>query len=235
LKLESLLIRNKRIRTVPIYSITWLPHNGIGYEKMVESACEGGADIVQFRAKELTPAEKLKIAPKLRAITKRYNVPLIINDDPDIALEVNADGVHIGQDDLSLKEARKIVGQKNINFVIGKSTHSVEQAVEAEREGADYISFGPIFSTATKPEYKPVGLELLREVKKRVKIPIVAIGGINETNIDKVLESRPDAVAVISAVCGKKDIKEAVKRLKGRFFVPTSWGIPVASEFGRFS
>ena len=136
-------------------------------------------------------------AVKIREITREYNAVFIVNDYADIALSVDADGVHLGQDDLPLKEARRIMGKMKI---IGISTHNVEQAIAAEAGGADYIGFGPVFHTTTKDAGRPKGTDMVREVKTHVHIPVVAIGGINLGNLDQVLETGADAVAVSSAI-----------------------------------
>jgi thiamine-phosphate diphosphorylase len=132
----------------------------------------------------------------------------LVNDHTDIAIAVNADGVHLGQDDLPLKESRKIMGRKKI---IGISTHTVEQAIDAEKDGADYIGFGPVFNTTTKDAGSPKGIDMLHEIKKQVHIPVVAIGGINLENIRSVLDAKADAVAVASAILSG-DIADNTKR-----------------------
>jgi len=133
----------------------------------------------------------------LRELTDKFGASLIVNDYTDIALAVNSDGVHLGQSDLPLKEARKIFGKKKI---IGISTHSIDEATAAEAGGADYIGFGPVFHTATKDAGKPKGIAALREIKKIIKIPLIAIGGINAENLVSVIDSGADAVAVSSAI-----------------------------------
>ncbi|MBA3071153.1 MAG: thiamine phosphate synthase, partial [Nitrospirae bacterium] len=133
----------------------------------------------------------------LRKLTDKFGAVLIVNDYTNIALAVNADGVHLGQSDLPIKEARKIFGGKKI---IGISTHSIEEAIAAEKGGADYIGFGPVFHTKTKNAGAPKGIAMLKEIKKHVKIPVVAIGGINTENLKSVLDSGADAVAVASGI-----------------------------------
>jgi len=163
---------------------------------------------VQYRDKVRLRREIYEEAIRLRKITKDYNAMFIVNDHADIAYCVNADGVHLGQDDLPLKEARRIIGKKKI---IGISTHNLEQAIEAERDGADYIGFGPVFQTMTKDAGEPKGIDMLREVKTKVRIPVVAIGGINLENIMSVLSTGIDGVAVASAIL-TGDIEENVRR-----------------------
>lgn len=183
----------------------------------MREALEGGADFIQLRDKTSTKREILEKARMLRELTKRYNVPFIVNDHVDIALAVDADGVHLGQDDLPLKEARKMIGDK----IIGISTHSIEQARKAEEEGADYIGVGPIFPTQTKEDVvEPVTLSYLREVVKEISIPFVPIGGIKLHNVDEVLDAGARSVCVVSEVVGSSDVKgvcEAfIKKIKAR-------------------
>ncbi len=151
--------------------------------KTAAEACKGGVRILQYRDKYSKRNEMLKVADEIRAITKEYNVLFIVNDFIDIALISGADGVQLGQDDIPLERARKITPD---NFVIGISAHSLAQAVEAENKGADYIGIGPVFSTPTKRDYKPIGISTVKEVLFRVNIPVVAIGGLNLENIKKL-------------------------------------------------
>lgn len=158
----------------------------ISSQDHIKIACEAskaGTRIIQYRDKKNSKKRILEIARELREITNRYKVLLIINDHIDIALGVHADGIHLGQDDLPLREAIKLVPS---GFIIGISTHSMEQAIKAEREGADYIGIGPVFKTPTKEDYLPIGLDLAERVVKRVSIPVVAIGGLNLENISLV-------------------------------------------------
>lgn len=164
---------------------------------MVLTALRAGARWIQLRNKEGSRRHVYEEAIRLRNIAKNFHAVLIVNDHPDIALAVSADGVHLGQDDLPAKEARKIMGD---DVLIGISTHTVEQAIGAEREGADYIGFGPVFHTATKNAGTPRGIDMLHEIKSRVHIPVVAIGGINPGNVKSVFEAGADAVAVASAI-----------------------------------
>ncbi len=182
--------------------------SGLSYEDMTFKVLMNGVHWIQYREKERSRREIYKGAAKLRRLTRDYNAVFIVNDFADIATCVNADGVHLGQDDLPLKEARKIMGRDKI---IGISTHSIEQAIEAERNGADYIGFGPVFHTMTKDAGKPKGTDTLQEVKKQVNIPVVAIGGISLENIESVLQTGVDAVAVASSIL-KGDIEDNVKR-----------------------
>lgn len=176
---------------------------------------DAGVTLVQLRAKELSPAEFFVLAKEARALTRDAGATFIVNDRADIALSVGADGVHLGQEDLPLAAARKLLGREKI---IGISTHDLAQAREAETGGADYIGFGPIFGTATKATgYAPRGLEMLREVRAAVKIPIVAIGGIKESNVAEVWEAGADAAAIISDLMGAEDVGKKAKQILARY------------------
>jgi thiamine-phosphate pyrophosphorylase len=160
----------------------------------------GGVDIIQVRAKEKSHAERVDVGRKVVSAAFQYKVPVIINDDVEAAFEAGADGVHLGQEDWAAipREGR---AERLANMrIVGLSTHSLEQALAAERDGADYIGIGPIFPTATKPGVKPVGVELVREIAARVKTPFFAIGGITLDNIGEVLEAGATRVAVVSAI-----------------------------------
>jgi thiamine-phosphate pyrophosphorylase len=176
-------------------------------EDMTRKVLNSGVQWIQYRDKQSSRRQIYQNAVILRQITKGARAVLTINDYADIALAANADGVHLGQDDLPLREARKIMGKDTI---IGISTHSPKQAAEAETNGADYIGFGPVFHTGTKDAGSPKGIDILREIKKEVGIPVIAIGGIKLGNLISVLEAGVDAVAVASAIL-KGDIEENAK------------------------
>jgi len=188
--------------------ITARKESCITLKEIVTSALRAGVRCIQYREKDKARREIYKEALILRKLTNEFGAVFIVNDYTDIALAVNADGVHLGQEDLPLKEARKILGKKKI---IGISTHSAEEAIAAEAGGADYIGFGPVFHTATKDAGKPKGIATLREIKKLIKIPVVAIGGINTENFESVIDSGADAVAVSSAII-QGDIEDNVLR-----------------------
>ena len=164
---------------------------------MAEVALKAGIKFIQYRDKNAARRKIFEEALTLRGLTARYRATLIINDYPDIALAVDADGVHLGQDDFPLREARKIMGGR----IVGISTHDLAQAGEAEEGGADYIGFGPVFHTTTKDAGAPRGLDFLKGVTENVRIPVVAIGGINMDNMEAVFEAGADAVAVATAIC----------------------------------
>lgn len=184
-------------------------HPKRSYLEVIEEAIQGGADIVQLREKNKTKKELLHMAQALRELTAKYEVPLIINDHLDLVLAVDADGVHLGQDDLPLIEARKILGKDKI---IGISTHALAEAKAAERDGADYIGVGPVFETKSKVDVvDPVGLSYVKEVAQAISIPFVAIGGIKLDNVDAVLEAGATRVCVLSGIVGADDVKAAAE------------------------
>ncbi|MDA8214709.1 MAG: thiamine phosphate synthase [Nitrospiraceae bacterium] len=176
-------------------------------ESAVPLILEAGIRWVQYREKNKTKREMFFDALKLREITRSFGACFIVNDYADIALAVDADGVHLGQDDLPIKEARRIMGSR----IIGISTRNVQEAVEAERDGADYIGFGSIFLTTTKEDTVLQGLDALRRIRQSVKIPVVAIGGINTDNVKAVFDAGCDGVAVSSGLL-RGDIKENARR-----------------------
>jgi thiamine-phosphate pyrophosphorylase len=170
---------------------------------VAEQMIDGGVDLIQLRAKARPSREIATMATPLHDITMRRGVPVVINDHPEITRSVRAEGVHLGQDDLPIAEAREIVGP---DCVVGKSTHSVDQAIRAFYEGADYIGFGPIFATPTKPEYSPVGLEEIRKVHEAVRLPIFCIGGIKLDNLPEVIAAGARRVVIVSGLLLANDI-----------------------------
>jgi len=185
-------------------------------EAIAGQMVDGGVDLIQLRGKEYPSAEIAKIAKAIHDVASRRRVPLIINDHPEIARLVPAEGVHVGQDDLPIVEAREIAGS---SCMVGKSTHSVDQAIRAFYEGADYIGFGPIFATPTKPDYPPIGLEEIRKVHEAVHIPIFCIGGIKLDNLPEVIEAGARRVVIVSGLLQAKDIAtygRAAKELLNR-------------------
>lgn len=179
--------------------------------KVAEAALRGGADVIQWRDKESADAPFLAAARALRKLTHRFRVPFVVNDRVAVALLVQADAVHLGHQDLSIKEARSLVGKQ---IRIGRSTHSLAEALGAQAAGADYLGVGPVFPTPTKPDYPVVGTGLLVQVQSRIRIPWFAIGGVDLKNVPKVLSAGASRVAVVRAVCGQADPEEAARRLK---------------------
>jgi len=179
-------------------------------EAVLHELLKGGAHWLQLRVKSLTPTDFFELAKRVRAHTWTRHCMLIINDRVDIALACNADGVHLGQEDLPLAAARKLLAKK----IIGISTHNLAQAREAENGGADYIGFGPLFGTSTKETgYAARGVEMLRQIRSAVKIPIVAIGGITEQNVQQVWRAGADSAAIISDLLRADDIAGKVAQI----------------------
>ena len=176
---------------------------------ILEELIAGEIDIVQLRGKNRSLDELSALAEKL--LTMSANIPLIANDHAEIAQRVEVQGVHVGQDDASIEKVR---AQIRRSIVVGKSTHSIEQAVAAEREGADYIGFGPIFSTPTKPDYSPIGLAQIRKVYERVSIPIFCIGGIKSENLTQVIAAGAKRVVIVSGLLQANDIAEYARACK---------------------
>ncbi len=183
----------------------------LGYVEPANIACvaaamiDGGVDVIQLRAKRFAPAEILALAHELHEITSAAGIPLVINDHAAIAREVGAEGVHVGQDDISIAEARELAGGA---CFVGRSTHSLEQALRAAEEGADYIGFGPLFATPTKPDYVPIGLEEIARVHQLVELPIFCIGGIKLENLPQVIAAGARRVVIVSGLLQAADIPQ---------------------------
>ncbi|MDR1863575.1 MAG: thiamine phosphate synthase [Treponema sp.] len=178
----------------------------------VEAAVQGGVTMVQLREKEASAGEFFALAKELLGLTRPLGIPLIINDRLDIALAAGAEGLHIGQSDLPLREARRIAGP---GLIIGVSASTAEEALAAERDGADYIGAGAVFPTGSKADVSAViGIDGLAAICKAVKIPVAAIGGIGPGNIRAVLEAGASGAAVISAILSQPDIREAAAALR---------------------
>jgi len=183
-------------------------------QRVLAALLEAGVSILQLRVKSLPPVDFLELAKQARAVTRAHGCKLIINDRVDIALACGADGVHLGQDDLPLSAGRKLMGQK----IIGISTHDLDQARAAERAGADYIGFGPMFGTRTKATgYEARGPEMLQQIRGAVTLPIVAIGGITEANVQEVWQAGADSVAIIGDVLHDNDPGAKALRILGQY------------------
>ncbi|HKS03914.1 MAG TPA: thiamine phosphate synthase [Chthoniobacterales bacterium] len=176
------------------------PENAPG---ILEKLIGGGIDIVQLRGKNYSVDELCLVAEKLLRFTTPAKIPLIANDHAEIAQRVDVQGVHVGQDDESIEAVRAQVERP---IIVGKSTHSVEQARAAEREGADYLGFGPIFSTPTKPDYPPIGVSQIHDVRNRISVPIFCIGGIKFENLGQVLSAGAKGVVIVSGLLQANDI-----------------------------
>lgn len=180
--------------------------------RVVKAAIEGGATIIQLRDKHSTTVELLRLGKSIHVITKKFGIPLIINDRLDIALALDAEGVHLGQADMPVKIARKILGNKKI---VGISVKTVEEALLAQKDGADYLGVGPIFTTKSKHDAgKAIGLTNLAKITQAVSLPVVGIGGITTKNAKAVIQARACGIAVISAVMAAKDPMRQTAKLR---------------------
>lgn len=179
---------------------------GKDFVATVEQALRGGATVVQVREKNLSTLEFFQVTSRIKSVTDKYGVPLIVNDRADIALAVDAAGLHIGQEDLPLAVARRLLGPDKI---IGVSASTLEEALLAQEQGADYLGVGAVFPTNTKDDADSVSLAALKSIKEQVRIPVVAIGGINRSNVQPVMETGIAGVAVVSAVIAAQDPYEA--------------------------
>jgi thiamine-phosphate pyrophosphorylase len=202
----------RKFRDFRLYVITGEQyHPGRSLREVMEAALKGGADFLQLRDKQASPKSLLEKAKMLRELTWKYDVPFVVNDHIDIALAVGADGVHLGQEDLPLDIARRMLGPDRI---IGISTHSIEQAREAQRQGADYIGVGPVFPTATKPGRPAVTTAYVAQVAAEIRIPFVAIGGITPENAGEVLAAGARRICAVSAIVASADPTDVCRRLK---------------------
>lgn len=177
----------------------------------VEESLKGGVTLVQLREKHLSFQEFLEEAKEMKELCHKYGVPLLINDNVEICIESGADGVHVGQKDMEAGAVREKLGKDKI---IGVSARTVEQAMAAQNAGADYLGVGAVFSTSTKEDAKPLDHEILKAITKAVDIPVVAIGGISFENVSQLKGTGIDGVAVVSAIYGKENPKEAAENLK---------------------
>lgn len=185
---------------------------GRAIEQVVSAAVEGGVSVVQIREKECGAAEFLVLACRLRACLENAGVPLVVNDRVDVALACGAAGVHVGQEDLPCAVVRRLIGD---SMLLGVSVATAGQAVAAEKAGADYVSVSPVFPTPTKPDVSDaVGLEGLTEIRRAVRLPVVAIGGINAANAPQVIRAGADGVCVVSAIVAAPDPRRAASELR---------------------
>ena len=205
---------NCRKEDMVLYAITdrhWL--NGESLYQQVEKALQGGVTFLQLREKKLDKELFMKEAREIKELCRKYKVPFIINDNVEIAKAIDADGVHVGQSDMEAGDVRKRLGADKI---IGVSAKTVEQALLAEKHGADYLGVGAVFSTSTKTDATGVSHETLRDICQAIKIPVVAIGGITKDNVNELSGYGADGIAVISAIFAQEHITEAAKDLKQR-------------------
>lgn len=194
-----------------LYLVTdrsWL--NGESLESVVEAAIEGGVNVVQLREKNASRENFVKTAKSIGTITKNYRVPLIINDSIEVAIAAGADGVHLGISDTDVFTARRLVGN---DFIIGVSARTVETAIAAERGGADYLGVGAVFGTSTKADAKTINVDIFKSIVNAVRIPVIAIGGVNAENINQLKNSGAGGIAVVSAILAENNKKEAAATL----------------------
>ena len=199
-------------QTMRLYAVTdraWVGRQTL--PEQVEAALKGGATCVQLREKELDGAAFLEEAKVLAALCRRYGVPLIINDNVEVALASGADGVHVGQDDLTVEQVRRLAGDR---LIVGVSAHSVEQALAAQAGGADYLGVGAVFATATKSDAHVLPRETLAEICRAVDIPVVAIGGISADNLLQLAGTGVDGAALVSAIFSAPDIEGQCRKLR---------------------
>ena len=205
--------KERCLKNFRLYAITDLKDDDPGIAGKIERACLGGVDVIQLRSKTLSDQSLLALGAKIRNVATQLRKLFIVNDRVDLMLALDADGVHLGQDDMPLETARRLTRARR--KIIGCSTHTLKQALEAENRGADYIGFGPIFETPTKPTYQSVGLSAIGPVMNRVKIPVVCIGGIDASNIESVVGAGARRVAVVRAIFSVRDSHQAAVKLKG--------------------
>ena len=203
---------NPNLRDARLYGIIDLGYvEASNAVRAAEAMIKGGVDLIQLRGKKQSIDELVDLAEKLHELTSRSSTPLIVNDHAEIARRVPVEGVHVGQDDDSIELARRKPGRA---VVVGKSTHSLEQAHAAQREGADYIGFGPIFATPTKPNYAPIGLSEIKLVHEEVSLPIFCIGGIKIDNLEQVISAGARRVAIVSGLLKAPDIAAYAREAK---------------------
>jgi thiamine-phosphate pyrophosphorylase len=210
--MSTMADRLARARLYAIVDLGYVAPSRVAF--VTEQLVLGGVDVIQLRAKGL-PLERIAtLGLTIRAVVIPRGGPLfILNDHPELVPEIGADGVHVGQNDLSVAAARKLAGG---NVLVGKSTHSLEQAIAAEKEGADYIGVGPIYATATKPDYVPVGPKLIGEVRAAVRVPQFCIGGINEATLPEVIAAGARRVVIVSALLQSADIPAYCRRVRAQ-------------------
>ena len=213
MEVRGLNISEKKLTLYAVTDRKWL-QDGQTLAGQVEQAILGGVTVVQLREKHASAAEFLALAQEVKQVTDRYQVPLIINDNLEVALAVDAAGIHVGQEDLAAAAVRQKIGDKK---VVGVSAQTVEQALAAEQAGADYLGVGAVFPTSSKDDAVEVDFATLQAICQAVQIPVVAIGGITAENMTALQGSGIVGVAVISAIFGKPDVKEAAQELADKW------------------
>lgn len=204
--------KRKLLNDFKLYAITDLKGEDPEILTKIKEALRGGVDVIQLRSKQMSDQALLALGKKIRQLTAPMKKLFIVNDRIDLMLALGADGVHLGQEDIPVKIAREMVKDKS--KLIGCSTHSLKQAAAAVKEGADYIGFGPIFATPTKPDYPPVGFDLIKKVIQKSRIPVVCIGGINQSNTKAVAKAGANRIAVVRAIFSSEHPFHAARELK---------------------
>jgi thiamine-phosphate pyrophosphorylase len=198
-----------------LYGIVDLNYvNAANALRVTEAMLEGDVDLIQLRGKQKSLDELTDLAAELHTITSRSSIPLIVNDHAEIARRLPVEGVHVGQEDDPIAVVREKAGR---NVIVGKSTHTLAQAIAAQSEGADYIGFGPIFATPTKPDYKPIGLADIKRVHVDVTLPIFCIGGIKIDNLDQVIAAGARRAVIVSGLLQAEDVAEYARTAKRLF------------------
>ena len=200
-----------RLAAARLYVVTAAAQTPARVVDVVRAACAGGADVVQLRRKGDDGLETLRLAERCRALTAEAGVLLVVNDRLDVAMACDADGVHLGQDDLPLDAARRLWPGR----VVGRSTHTLDQALRAQAEGADYAGVGPVHATPTKPGRPAAGLDFVVQAAAHLRIPWFAIGGVDADTLGAVLAAGARRVAVVRAVCDARDVEAATRALRG--------------------
>jgi thiamine-phosphate pyrophosphorylase len=206
--------KEKVFKGFRLYAVTDLKTESFDVFQKIDAAYRGGADIVQLRSKLLPDAALIRLGLKIKKIAEKNQKLFFVNDRMDLALATGADGVHLGQEDMPVRVARDLAKRAGLKVWIGKSTHSLMQALAAVKEGADYIGVGPVFETPTKPGVKSVGLRFVKQAATKIRIPWVAIGGIDLGNIRDVAVAGARRVAVVRAVFAARDPESAARKLK---------------------
>jgi thiamine-phosphate pyrophosphorylase len=215
--MASLQERLERLSRSRLYAIVDLGYVALNRVEFVTGQLVlGGVDLIQLRAKKLSLEAIAGLGAKMRKLIPENGPLFVLNDHPELVSAMGADGIHVGQDDLSVDEARARAGS---GVMVGKSTHALQQAIAAEKEGADYIGVGPIYATLTKPDYVPVGPALIRQVRAAVRVPQFCIGGVNEATLPEVIAAGAQRVVIVSALLQSADIPAYCQRVRGQLDV----------------
>ncbi len=198
---------------VALYAITPEPKDMSSWFEKLSKMLAGGVDAVQFRSRSLNDRDMIRVGQQVKELCAKHGALFLINNRIDLAQILDVDGVHIGHEDIPIAQVRGLIGHRKI---VGMSTHSIPEALEAKRAGADYVSCGPIWATPTKPEYKPVGLGLIGLYNAALSVPYVAIGGIDQTNFDQVLESGAKTVGIVRALFDAADPQILAEQFKNK-------------------